>query len=257
MNSTRSEITGTVTTYGSQGMIQCYTYDNTAVEATDYTPKGSVLTFEDDVLNQKFDVEIKNDYIVEENEILKVTCFTTNTQRVNVLSSCVNLNIEIINDDTYIYFCYHRQTSIKEDAGPYVVRLCRIGVLSATHRVELCRTTEGNTVPSIIAACDAITFSPNEEIKSHNIGIINDDKGEQEYKRFTIYIKSRDPTVTLINGATRSYYVILQDDDNTYFFQSVSLVTANEDSGAVNVTINRVGQLSVQSTVSESSSSFF
>ncbi|KAK3720692.1 hypothetical protein QZH41_013370 [Actinostola sp. cb2023] len=147
----------------------------------------------------------------------------------------------------YIYYCPYPQTSIKEDGGPYVVRLCRVGVLTANHTVELCRTTEANTEPSITAACDIITFSPNNVIKSHNIGIINDNKGEHEFKRFTISIKSNDSAVTF-NGTT-SYDVTLQDNDTYIYFCPPYKTYIREASGPYIVGLCRVGVTQESHTV--------
>ncbi|KAK3726618.1 hypothetical protein QZH41_010951, partial [Actinostola sp. cb2023] len=208
------------------------------------------MTFTFGDQNETFSVPIIDDKIVEENETLRVNC-TTDDNRVNLIS-CNTATIDIINDDTYIYFCPSPQTSIRENVGPYVVRLCRIGVLSANHTVELCNTDDSNGLPhdfpSIKSVCNIITFNPNDEVQTSNI-IINDDIwGEKELKSFTISIKSNDSAVTFNNTPT-SYAVQLQDNDNTFFLASTLNVTVMENSSALNITINRTGEISVAATV--------
>ncbi|XP_031563990.1 uncharacterized protein LOC116299471 [Actinia tenebrosa] len=227
--------------------ISCSITNGTAFSPNDYMSQTSTtVSFALNQLTKNFPVVLTNDRVVETNESFTVTC-NTSDPRVVVDPSCIGIQINITNDDTYVYFCPGYSTSIEENVGSYTVRLCRVGVLEDTHTVRLCRTSDSvflpHDYPSVQARCDDIVFAAYETVKELVIPVTNDVWGEQEYKTFNVFIITTDSRVTF--NDTTSYAVTIHDDDNTFCFKRTSATVYEEHDKFVNMTIRRMGAITV------------
>ncbi|KAK3726619.1 hypothetical protein QZH41_010952 [Actinostola sp. cb2023] len=229
--------------------MRIQTHDDVATSSNDFTAINETFTFNAGQATIEQNVVFVNDMTVEMNETFQLSV-TTSDPRVNML--CPNITFNILNDDTYIFFCPSPQMHIQEAAGPYVVRLCRVGRTSVSHTVELCWTDDSTGLshdfPSITAGCVIITFAPNDLRKEYNINITNDSWGEKEFKIFYISIKNND-TTTSFNDTATSYNVTLHDDDNSFCVTKTSLKVNEQTDKYVNITIRRTGAITKTNAV--------
>lgn len=222
--------------------VRARTSDDSSTEGSDYTGVDVVLTFEDGVTTQPFDVSILEDQDMEGSEVVKLLLSDPTgdaelgTQRETVL---------VINDDDTVMpgtiQLDGATFSANENDGTATITLERIGGTNGEVDVRLTTTDQSATAGSDYTAVDTIvTFADGEPSRTVDVDITNDDESEgAEVVNITLSAPTNNATL----GTQSTGLLVIQDDDTVPpgIIQLMPIYTVTENGTQATIAVQRIG----------------
>ena len=240
--------TMTVTRTGvtSSTMSVAYATANGAAAAPgDFTAESGTLTFAAGETSKTIEITLVDDGANEPNEAFTVAL--SNPTGGASLGSPATRTVTILNDDTPRLRLSSTSYSAVENAGAVVLTVTRAGgddnaPASATYAAANGTAIAGN---DFTGASGSVSLAGGELSRTFSIALVNDTVIEAN-EVFSVTLSAAAGTV--LGSPATATVTIANDDTATFQFASASHA-ANEASGAVALTVTRVGDASTAMSV--------
>lgn len=232
-------------TNGSSGIVLAdYATRDGSATVQDYYPTNGQLAFADGETTKSFEIRVKDDLLMEDDETFDVSLF--NPTGGAVLGATTNAIITIVNNN-YIYgnlVLSSNRYVVQENASNAVVTVLRRNGTAGVVQVDY-QTSDGGAVEGVDygATRGTLTFTNGESAKTFTVPVINDSTVEGSE---AINITLTNPKDGATLGRPRNATVVIEDDDLLVNIQTQnSFVKEDEGSAALTITRSPGGPVSM------------
>ena len=243
VNEGDGSVTFTVTRNGDSSgtsTVDYTTADGSAVGGSDYTAASGTITFEAGEVSKEVTVDITDDNVDDDGEDFTLSLSNAFDATITTASATASITD---NDDAPVINI--GSAAVSEDAGTieFVVSL----TTASTGSVTVDYTAAGGTATAgsdFVAGSGMLTFAPGETTQVVSLSVVNDSELElAESLTVTLANPTGGATIGTASGAGN----IIDDDVEPTL--SVADVSVDESAGTMTFTVERVGNLSLESTV--------
>ena len=236
-------VTFTITRNGDSSgtsSVQYATADGSAVAGDDYTAASGTITFEAGEVSKEVTVDIIDDNVDDDGEDFALSLSDAIDATITTASATASITD---NDDAPIINIGN--ASISEDVGTidFVVSM----TTASTGSITVDYSAAGGTATAgsdFVATSGTLTFAPGETSKVVSLTVVNDSELElAESLTVTLANPTGGATIGTASGAGN----IIDDDVEPTL--TVADVSVDESAGTMTFTVERVGNLSLESTV--------
>jgi hypothetical protein len=236
-------VTFTITRNGDSSgtsSVQYATADGSAVDGSDYTAASGTITFEAGEVSKEVTVDIIDDNVDDDGEDFTLNLSNAIDATVSTASATASITD---NDDAPVINIGN--ASVSEDAGTieFVVSM----TTASTTAVTVDYSATGGTATAgadFVSNSGTLTFAPGETSQVVSLTVVNDSELElSESLSVTLANPTGGATIGTASGAGN----IVDDDVEPTL--TVADVSVDESAGTMTFTVERVGNLSLESTV--------